>query len=174
MEKPKVNNIVSTVNLGCKLDLHYVANNVENGQYRPRRFSAATIRNGKQTALVFSNGKLICLGAKTPEDSLQRAKTFVGIIAKLGYDAKLNDFKIHNMVASFDVGFHVQLGPMSDDNGKCVFYEPEIFPALNYYLPKTTVRVFASGKVVILAAKTHAEIEEVYNTICPIIAKYRK
>uniref|UniRef100_A0A4W3H063 TATA box binding protein n=1 Tax=Callorhinchus milii TaxID=7868 RepID=A0A4W3H063_CALMI len=57
---PQLQNIVSTVNLGCKLDLKTIALRARNAEYNPK------VRiNPRTTALIFSSGKMVCTGAKS-------------------------------------------------------------------------------------------------------------
>jgi len=80
--KPTLQNIVSTVNLKCKLDLKKIALNARNTEYNPKRFAAAImkIRNPKTTALVFSSGKMVCTGAKSEDESKTAAKKYAKTI----------------------------------------------------------------------------------------------
>ena len=84
---------MSTVNLGCKLDLKTIALRARNAEYNPKvpggerggeavcvhcivsvvgvacslqRFAAVImrIRDPRTTALIFSSGKMVCTGAK--------------------------------------------------------------------------------------------------------------
>ena len=66
---PILQNIVSTVNLGCKLDLKSIAMRARNAEYNPRRFAAVIlrIRDPKTTALVFHSGKMVVTGAKSED-----------------------------------------------------------------------------------------------------------
>ena len=59
-------NVVSTVDLECKLDLNRIAEKARNAEYNPKRFSAVVmrIREPKSTALIFNSGKIVCLGTK--------------------------------------------------------------------------------------------------------------
>jgi len=54
-------NIVSTVNLDCKLDLKAIALQARNAEYNPKRFAAVImrIREPKTTALIFASGKMV-------------------------------------------------------------------------------------------------------------------
>ncbi|OTF70216.1 TATA-box-binding protein-like protein, partial [Euroglyphus maynei] len=63
---PQLQNIVSTVDLGCKLDLKRIALHARNAEYNPKRFAAVImrIREPRTTALIFSSGKMVCTGAK--------------------------------------------------------------------------------------------------------------
>ena len=52
---PQLQNIVSTVNLVCPLDLKRIALNARNAEYNPKRFAAVImrIRDPRTTALIF-------------------------------------------------------------------------------------------------------------------------
>lgn len=57
----KVQNVVATVNLDCKLDLKSIALHARNAEYNPKRFAAVImrIREPKSTALIFASGKMV-------------------------------------------------------------------------------------------------------------------
>ena len=97
---PQLQNIVSTVDLGCKLNLKKIALLTRNAEYNPKRFAAVImrIREPRTTALIFSSGKMVCTGAKSEEDSRLAARKYARIVQKLGFEAKFLDFKIQNMV----------------------------------------------------------------------------
>ncbi|XP_044915877.1 TATA box-binding protein-like 2 isoform X3 [Felis catus] len=77
---PQLQNIVSTVNLACKLDLKKIALHAKNAEYNPKRFAAVImrIREPRTTALIFSSGKMVCTGAKSYEPEL-----FPGLIYRM-------------------------------------------------------------------------------------------
>lgn len=107
---PQLQNIVSTVNLSCKLDLKRIALHARNAEYNPKRFAAVImrIREPRTTALIFSSGKMVCTGAKSEDDSRLAARKYARIIQKLGFQAKFLDFKVQNMVGSCDVKFPIR------------------------------------------------------------------
>lgn len=80
-------NIVSTVNLSCRLELKKIALHARNAEYNPKRFAAVImrIREPRTTALIFSSGKMVCTGAKSEEDSRLAARKYARIIQKLGF-----------------------------------------------------------------------------------------
>lgn len=84
-------NIVSTVNLGCKLDLKKIALHARNAEYNPKRFAAVImrIREPRTTALIFSSGKMVCTGAKSEEDSRLAARKYARIVQKLGFSVSI-------------------------------------------------------------------------------------
>lgn len=78
---------------------------MSNTQYNSRRFPAVIIRkkDPKSTCLVFKTGKIIVIGAKSPEDSDRAANTICNDIFKalsLNNPIKPNNFRINNIVAS--------------------------------------------------------------------------
>lgn len=85
---PQLQNIVSTVNLGCKLDLKKIALHARNAEYNSKRFAAVImrIREPRTTALIFSSGKMVCTGAKSEEQSRLAARKYARIVQKLGFD----------------------------------------------------------------------------------------
>ena len=108
---PQLQNIVSTVNMGVKLDLKKITLHARNAEFNPKRFAAVImrIREPRTTALIFSSGKMVSTGAKSEEDSRLAARKYARIVQKLGFPTKFKDFKIQNMVGSCDVKFPIRL-----------------------------------------------------------------
>ncbi|KAJ8430232.1 hypothetical protein Cgig2_009410 [Carnegiea gigantea] len=156
---PTLQNIVSTVNLDCKLDLKAIALQARNAEYNPKRFAAVImrIREPKTTALIFASGKMVCTGAKSETQSKLAARKYARIVQKLGFPAKFKDFKIQNIVGSCD-------------------YEPELFPGLIYRMkqPKIVLLIFVSGKIVITGAKVREETYTAFENIYPVLTEFRK
>uniref|UniRef100_A0A8C2NME0 TATA-box-binding protein n=1 Tax=Capra hircus TaxID=9925 RepID=A0A8C2NME0_CAPHI len=171
-------NIVSTVNLGCKLDLKTIALRARNAEYNPKRFAAVImrIREPRTTALIFSSGKMVCTGAKSEEQSRLAARKYARVVQKLGFPAKFLDFKIQNMVGSCDVKFPIRLEGLVLTHQQFSSYEPELFPGLIYRMikPRIVLLIFVSGKVVLTGAKVRAEIYEAFENIYPILKGFRK
>ncbi|KAG8178476.1 hypothetical protein JTE90_024636 [Oedothorax gibbosus] len=175
---PQLQNIVSTVNLGCKLDLKKIALHARNAEYNPKRFAAVImrIREPRTTALIFSSGKMVCTGAKSEEMSRLAARKYARIVQKLGFEAKFLDFKIQNMVGSCDVKFPIRLEGLVLTHSQFSSYEPELFPGLIYRMvkPRIVLLIFVSGKVVLTGAKVRSEIYEAFDNIYPILKGFKK
>ncbi|RNA23947.1 TATA-box-binding [Brachionus plicatilis] len=175
---PTIQNIVSTISVGCKLDLKKIALKARNSEYNPKRFAALImrIRVPRTTALIFSSGKMVCTGAKSETESKLAARKYARIIQKLGFPAKFMDFKIQNIVGCADIQFIVRLESLHTYHTRFCSYEPEIFPGLIYRMlqPKVVLLVFVSGKVVITGAKTREEIYEAFNNLYPILRSFKK
>ncbi|XP_012519192.1 PREDICTED: TATA box-binding protein-like protein 2 [Propithecus coquereli] len=175
---PQLQNIVSTVNLACKLDLKKIALHAKNAEYNPKRFAAVImrIREPRTTALIFSSGKMVCTGAKSEEQSRLAARKYARIVQKLGFPARFLDFKIQNMVGSCDVRFSIRLEGLVLTHQQFSSYEPELFPGLIYRMvkPRIVLLIFVSGKVVLTGAKERSEIYEAFENIYPILKGFRK
>ncbi|NXA35645.1 TBPL2 protein, partial [Eudromia elegans] len=175
---PQLQNIVSTVNLACKLDLKNIALQARNAEYNPKRFAAVImrIREPRTTALIFSSGKMVCTGAKSEEQSRLAARKYARVVQKLGFPAKFLDFKIQNMVGSCDVRFPIRLEGLVLTHQQFSSYEPELFPGLIYRMvkPRIVLLIFVSGKVVLTGAKERSEIYEAFENIYPILKGFKK
>ncbi|CAI9112917.1 OLC1v1013426C1 [Oldenlandia corymbosa var. corymbosa] len=176
---PTLQNVVSTVNLDCRLDLKSIALQARNAEYNPKRFSAVImrIREPKTTALIFASGKIVCTGAKNEQQSRLAARRYARIVQKLGYpEVQFKDFKVQNVVGSCDVKFTVRLEGLAHSHGNFCTYEPELFPGLIYRMkePKVVLLVFVSGKIVLTGAKNREEIDNAFENIYPVLTEFRK
>ncbi|EOX92457.1 hypothetical protein QUC31_003646 [Theobroma cacao] len=175
---PTLQNVVSTVNLGCKLDLKFIALHARNSEYNPKRFAAVIMRikEPKTTALIFSSGKIVCTGAKTEQQSLLAARKFARIIQKIGFDIQFKDFKIQNIVASCNMKFPISLVQLAAFHGKFTIYEPELFPGLIYRMktPKVAILVFPSGNIVIAGAQKRDHIFQAFENIYPVLTSFKR
>ena len=77
--KPKitVQNIVASGTINLKLNLNFLALEMENTEYEPEQFPGLVYKIGEPNAtfLLFSNGKLVCTGTKNKaqlEDSMKQ------------------------------------------------------------------------------------------------------
>ena len=188
--QPKLQNIVSTANLCCKLDLREIALQARNAEYNPKRFAAVIMRikQPKTTALIFSSGKMVCTGAKSEDESRKAARKFAKIIKSLGFQVEFKEFKVQNIVGSCDIKFKIHLTKLNtalgglNDKAKnqkgrkfICHYEPEAFPGLIYHMtqPEIVLLIFVSGKIVLTGAKQKNEIYEAFDKIYPLLKKYR-
>ncbi|XP_055990330.1 TATA box-binding protein-like 2 [Sorex fumeus] len=175
---PQLQNIVSTVNLACMLDLKKIALHAKNAEYNPKRFAAVImrIREPRTTALIFGSGKMVCTGAKSEEESRLAARKYARVVQKLGFPARFVDFKIQNMVASCDMRFSIRLEGLVLTHRQFSSYEPELFPGLIYRMvkPRIVLLIFVSGKIVLTGAKERSDIYEAFENIYPILKCFKK
>ena len=190
---PIIQNMVSTVDLCCNINLKQIALQAENTQYNPAKFTGLIMRikEPKTTALIFPNGKLVCLGAKTEEDSKKACKQYAKIIKNLNYpEIKIKNFRIQNIVGSCNVNFKIPLMRLyiHMKKYKCrVTYEPECFPGLIYrYLDEEDKNIenmgqklnivfliFASGKMVIAGAKKRNQIYDSFEKVFQLLSQFK-
>ncbi|XP_068191124.1 TATA-box-binding protein-like [Antennarius striatus] len=183
---PQLKNVISVVNLGCKLKLMSIALKAWNIEYNPKRCPAAImrLREPRTTALIFSSGKMVCTGAKSEQLSRLAARKHARVLEKLGFPVKFLNFTIQNMVGSCDVKFPIRLESLFLTHQKFSSYEPELFPGLIYRMvkPRIVLLIFASGKIVFTGAgskgfegvKERAVIYEAFENIYPILEAFRK
>ena len=183
-----ITNIISTVNLGLKLNLDIIDLFLKNVNYKKgSKKLTMKIKEPKTTAIIFDTGKLICMGATSEINSRKAAKIFAKIIKAHGYNVQFNDYKIDNISATIDLKFEICLKQLNDylhfQNNISkeyikdkVYYEPEIFNGLIYPMenPKLTAFIFSSGKINFVGAKERKDINKALEYIYPLMAKFKK
>jgi len=175
--KPIIQNIISTVNLGCILDLKKISQIGYNVEYKPERFNALIMRikSPKTTTLVFSSGKIVCTGAKTEKESYRASTRFARIIQKFGFAVKFLNFKIQNFVASVNLNFKINITLLSQFHFDFCNFEPELFPGLIYRMknPSVLFAIFNSGKINITGANKHSEIFEGFEKLFSSLKNFK-
>ena len=185
--KPEINNIISSVNLGSNLNIKNIALKIKNAEYT-NNFSKLILKskNTKATATIFSSGKMVCSGAKTEKQSKSICIKFGKIVNKVGFNVELKNFKIQNIIASYDVKFKICLPKLFNEINTLiniskniynyVKYNSDNFPGLIFYMNdlKVSLLVFEYGKVVISGAKKKEEIEEIFRNVYPLLIESKK
>ena len=191
---PEIQNIVSTAELNCELNLKEIALQAKNVKYDPKKFSGLImkLREPKTTALIFPNGKMVCLGAKNEEQSKHAIRKFAKIIKKLKYNVSLKNFKIQNIVGSCKLKFKLPLSALchyiTKKMNSRVAYEPELFPGLIYHYlsprnnsddinetnPNIVFLIFSSGNIIIAGAKTRNQIFESFSQVYPLLHMFKE
>ncbi len=69
----KIVNLVASTDLGLDIDLHRVAEEIDNSEYEPEQFPGAILKldSPTVTVLIFKNGKIIIAGFKN-EDTTKK------------------------------------------------------------------------------------------------------
>ena len=119
---------------------------------------------------IFSSGKLISVGTKSPEQAHKDMDTTVKILTSEGSIKPISiEAELRNIVAVQNLGTTVDLEEMAlIVNG---IYEPEQFPGLilRQDKPKVTYLVFSSGKIVIAGSKSLEDLDKAASIIKEII-----
>lgn len=151
-------NTVSTGIFGVEIKLEELGL-----KYEPRKFTAAILKLEKSTILIFQNGKFVVNGAKTEKIAYESAKEALLFILSKGYmEAKIQNFRITNMVFTGNMGFHINLYKIGPCN-----YEPELFPGakITFRDQKLIMNVFASGKFVITGSDNFEDSLKAFESV---------
>ena len=112
MTSPIIQNVVSTISLKNpnrqKLNLLEISAALDETEYRPERFSAMILHVQEPicaVALLFSTGRLVCVGTKSIEESriaIAHCASVITTAAKIPPIVSLEEaeFTVRNMVAS--------------------------------------------------------------------------
>jgi len=163
-----IENIVCFIKPADFFDIKFLSNKISDANYNPSEFEGLSIKynSPKTAAIILSNGKIVCTGAKKIDDAKKTFDKTVNKIKKAGLSIKKNfDIVIENVVASKNLYKELHLSSIA--NGlilQNVTYEPEEFPGLIYKrkYSDAVIILFGSGKIVCTGAKS---IEEATNEI---------
>ncbi len=165
-------------------DLHQLSRQMAplGGQYNLRRF-AAIIRNFENppaAVLLFSNGRMVCTGAKT----LLRAEVVVRRqlqdLHRLGYrnlDIREGSFVVQNIVGSARLPNEIDLDLLAKENPGDCMYTKDLFPGAALRpkaLKRMTVLVFPSGCIVATGGKSRDDLIRALEITLPLIYACRK
>ncbi|XP_008291238.1 TATA-box-binding protein-like [Stegastes partitus] len=168
-------NVVSVVNLGCRLDLDLIARTAWNVVYSAQVSHMLTmrIRKPRTTANIFYTGKLVCTGATSMEESKVAARRFARIVQKLGFPVRFLNFRIQMIVATCDT-FPVSLENLVRAHKEHCCYDPELFSCVFYKLqPGQRIIIPWTGRLTLTGPKNMEDIYRGFETIYPILCNFR-
>ena len=160
----KIVNVVTTADLLQKIDIgsfnkyQFLHSNLD--LYRCG-YVKDDVMIGRVT--VFGNGKMISVGTKSPHQSSIELKKAVKIM-KNHHLIKPKNIKpqVRNIVANTDFRKNINIERLARTIPKSL-YEPEQFPGLIHRIQGSVVAlIFASGKAVIVGAKSYDEVNSAY------------
>ena len=170
----KIENVVASASLNVEIKLEKVVANMEGIEYEPEQFPGLVLRwkEPKAAALIFSSGKVVCTGAKSPGDAKLVISKIVARLNRLNMRIPLNyKVQLENIVASARLNRELNLDNIafSLENTE---YEPEQFPGLVYRMddPKVTFLLFGSGKIICTGGRS---INDVRRAVAKIDKKLR-
>lgn len=158
----KIENVVASASLNVEVPLNKVVSNLEGIEYEPEQFPGLVLRlkQPKAAALIFSSGKIVCTGAKSPSEANDAIARVVSMIKKAGIKVpKEYKVKVENIVASAKLDKELNLDDIAF-NLENAEYEPEQFPGLVYRMndPKVAFLLFGSGKIVCTGGRSIADV----------------
>ena len=158
MKKMNIVNVVATADLKQSVDLQEVSK-LQYITYNQKKYSGrvAYVKTPSMFGKVsiFLSGKLISVGTKSlkqAKEDLQKTADIL-LLNKLIQSSKIR-VRLRNIVALLEEPYKIDLEKLS--NQELVMYEPEQFPSaiLKHTDPKVAYLIFASGKIIILGAKS--------------------
>ena len=175
--KTKIQNIVLSVTYeDTVFNLVKVANSLDGTVYNPKRFPGVVYKsqNPRASFLIFSSGKMNCVGASSMSDATMAIKKLTGKLRAAHISVKVEPkVKVQNIVASVDFGrkFDLEHIARSFDNTE---YEPEVFPGLVFRLeePKAVLLLFVSGKGVCAGTKSMIDVKRAAQKVSKILQKH--
>jgi len=171
----KIENVVASASLGVKIKLEKLVSSLDGIEYEPEQFPGLVyrIKDPKAAALIFSSGKIVCTGAKSPKDAKLVISKIVYKMNRIGMKIpKGYRVKLENIVASakLDRNLDLDLIAFSLENTE---YEPEQFPGLVFRMddPKVTFLLFGSGKIICTGGRS---IKDVRRAVAKIDKRLRR
>ena len=154
-----ITNISMAGNLNCNIDLNLLTNNSLNCVYQKNCFRRV-LKFNKQlntTVMIYSNGKLVCVGAKHVRDGVKAMKIVNKVCLRLGFKVNLSHICVTNMAATYNTGHKVNLCELSTFIGGS--YEPELFPNLIFEMgDKKKINISRNGKIILTGIKTESDL----------------
>jgi transcription initiation factor TFIID TATA-box-binding protein len=175
--KTKIQNIVLSVTYeDTEFNLDKLAKSLDGAVYDPESFPGVVYKSEHPRAsfLIFSSGKMNCVGARSLNDAKQAIRKLTEKLRKAHIKVKTEPkVKVQNIVASVDFGrkFDLEHIARSFEN---VEYEPEVFPGLVFRLddPKAVLLLFVSGKGVCAGAKSMIDVKRAAQKTSEILHRH--
>jgi len=171
----KIENVVASASLEVPVKLEKLVANLDGIEYEPEQFPGLVMRlkDPKAAALIFSSGKIVCTGAKSPKDAKLVIAKIVKRMNRLGMKIPKNyKVQLENIVASAKLDRELNLNNIAFtlENTE---YEPEQFPGLVMRIddPRVTFLLFGSGKIICTGGRS---IQDVKRAVAKADKKLRK
>ena len=162
-------NTTITFSLSTPLKLNYLASRLWNVEYDPKKYNGLKLRlrNPQCTALVFSTGRCVLVGANCFDEGRKAIRIIARKISKLISGVNLTEIRLKNCVASGKINFPPEtLKDAITKNGIEWSYEPELFPALIFKLNSINVTAFHTGTIFLTGSTSEVHILSTFIDIC--------
>jgi transcription initiation factor TFIID TATA-box-binding protein len=173
--KTRIVNVVSTADLGQKIDL-YKLRQFKEIAYDPKKYQGRVAyfksREMKGKVSIFSSGKLISVGTKSESAAARELRKVNRFLASEGIvHPVVIESKCHNVVALIELEDRINLEELAEKSR--VIYEPDQFPGGILKIEKTqntTLLLFASGKVIAAGLTSSRQVKPVTQELLSILA----
>jgi transcription initiation factor TFIID TATA-box-binding protein len=160
----KIENVVVFTTLGKDIPMDKISKELVDAEYKPESFPGVVyrVKDPKTAALIFSSGKIVCTGARSPEFAKTAVQKVVDDMRALEIDLPTEFHTgVENIVASTQIEAKEKLNlehiAYNLENAE---YEPEQFPGLVYRIsdPRVAFLLFGTGKIICTGARKTEEI----------------
>ena len=160
----KIENVVVFTTLGKDIPMDKISTELFEAEYKPESFPGVVyrVKDPKTAALIFSSGKIVCTGARSPEFARIAVNKVVDDMRALNIDLPTEYHTgVENIVASTQIEAKEKLNlehiAYNLENAE---YEPEQFPGLVYRIsdPRVAFLLFGTGKIICTGARKEEEI----------------
>jgi transcription initiation factor TFIID TATA-box-binding protein len=174
MLRTQIVNVVATASVGQELDFNELRKCREifhdSEVYKGRvAYFKTSVMTGKVS--IFLSGKMISVGTRSEAQAFKELQIAGDFLSQKGFIKKIKlQPKTHNLVIMADFGKTITLEEFSEKTR--AIYEPEQFPGAIMRLEKpfkTSILIFASGKVVITGLKNSEQIEPTIDVLKQLI-----
>lgn len=175
---PKFTSIISTLNLGCNLNLKAISQKIKTiSEYCNNNIDTKLMlklkENHNSIATIYPNGKMICSScAKSEKEAKSNCMKFAKIIKKAGFLINLKEFKIQNISGNYDINFKMNLNKLYKEfnslYNNCKF-DKNSFPGILLYINDINLTFFENGIILFSGAKNKKDIENIFKTIYPLL-----
>lgn len=169
----KIENVVVFTTLGKDIPMDKISKELTDAEYKPESFPGVVyrVKDPKTAALIFSSGKIVCTGARSPDFARTAVDKVVNDMRALNIDLPTEYHTgVENIVASTQIEAKEKLNlehiAYNLENAE---YEPEQFPGLVYRIsdPRVAFLLFGTGKIICTGARKEEEIHTA-------LAKFKK
>ncbi|XP_052900811.1 TATA-box-binding protein-like [Anopheles moucheti] len=171
-----INNVVCSFSVRCHLNLHDIALNGDNVEFRRENgMVTMKLRRPYTTASIWSSGKITCTGATSEDQAKVAARRYSRCLQKLGFNVRLRNFRIVNVLGTCAMPWGIKIVNFSEKYKKDASYEPELHPGVTYKLhsPRATLKIFSTGSITVTAASV-AYVQSAIEHIFPLVYEFRK
>ncbi len=173
-----VKNIICSAKLNRSLDVQKVLKLHPNATHKPRQFPSICIKrlSGRTTCLVFKSGKLVTVGSRKESEAFEAMTILTEKLQILREKREpkfeLSDFTVQNIVASGQFPSRIRIHELHTQHLKETYWEPTIFPGLEYHCGPATLVAFDSGRYFVTGAKMVHQIEAAVSSFQKIAKKF--
>ena len=109
-----INNVVSSFNVRCHLNLHDIATRGLNVEYRRENgMVTMKLRRPYTTANIWSSGKITCTGANSEDQARVAARRFARLLQKLDYSTRFRNYRVVNVLGTVTLPFAIRITQFS-------------------------------------------------------------